>query len=169
MPGLRGLGLCAGLLGLSLGAADLAFSPVYFARPVAVYQPAICLDAGVFGVSLFCRPAYGCYYFGDYYDDRYVTLGIRPWFYFNSPRVGFDPLFGYYRWYHVERMGDPLWGEHLVGWHDYYRGHPEMRPPRTWAAQEGCWPALKVACGPISCSFAWSVMCMSWPACLARC
>ena len=119
-----------------LARRGLAFSPVYFTGPVAVYRPAICLDAGVFSVSLFCRPAYGHYYFGDYYDDRYVALGIRPYFYYNSPRIGYDPLFGYYRWYHVDRMGELEWDRHLVGWHEYYRGHPEMRPPHTWAAQQ---------------------------------
>jgi hypothetical protein len=119
-----------------LARRGLVFSPVYFAGPVAFYRPAICLDAGVFSVSLFCRPACGHYYFGDYYDDRYVALGIRPYFYFNSPRVGFDPLFGYYRWYHVDHMGEREWDRHLIGWHDYYRGHPDMRPPHTWAAQQ---------------------------------
>ena len=119
-----------------LARRGLVFSPVYFAGPVAVYRPAICLDAGVFSVSLFCRPAYGHYYFGDYYDDRYVALGIRPYFYYNSARVGYDPLFGYYRWYHVDRMGEREWDRHLVGWHDYYRGHPDMRPPHTWAEQQ---------------------------------
>jgi hypothetical protein len=114
----------------------LVFSPVYFARPVAVYRPAICLDAGVFSVSLFCRPAYGHYYFGDYYDERYVAFGIRPYFYYSSPRFGYDPLFCYYRWYHVDHMGEREWDRHLVAWHDYYRGHPEMRPPHTWAAQQ---------------------------------
>ena len=49
-------------------------------------------------------------------------------------KVGYDPLFGYYNWYHVDHMGEREWGVHLVGWHDYYRGHPDMRPPRTWAA-----------------------------------
>ena len=90
----------------------------------------------MFSVSLFCRPAYGHYYFGDYYDDRYVALGIRPYFYYNSPRVGYDPLFSYYRWYHVDRMGEREWDRHLIGWHEYYRGHPDMRPPHTWAAQQ---------------------------------
>ena len=118
-----------------LARRGLVFSPVYFAGPVAVYRPAICLDAGVFSVSLFCRPAYGHYYFGDYYDDRYVALGIRPCFYYNSPRYGFDPLFSYYRWYHVDHMGEREWDRHLVGWHDYYRAHPDMRPPHTLAEQ----------------------------------
>ena len=40
-----------------LARRGLVFSPVYFAGPVAVYRPAICLDAGVFSVSLFCRPS----------------------------------------------------------------------------------------------------------------
>lgn len=132
----RGYVYVPGYWDYPLARRGLAFSPVYFAQPVAVYRPAICLDAGVFGVSLFCRPAYGHYYFGDYYDDRYVALGIRPWFYYNTPRVGYDPLFGYYRWYHVDRMGEREWDRHLVGWHDYYRGHPEMRPPHTWVEQQ---------------------------------
>ncbi|MGA2619041.1 MAG: hypothetical protein ABSF26_15645 [Thermoguttaceae bacterium] len=119
-----------------LARRGLVFSPVYFARPVAVYRPAICLDAGVFSISLFARPAYGHYYFGDYYDERYVAFGIRPWFYYNSPRVGYDPLFGYYRWYHVDHMGERQWDAHVIGWHDYYRAHPDMRPPHTWAAQQ---------------------------------
>ena len=97
-----------------LARRGLVFSPVYFAGPVAVYRPAICLDAGVFSVSLFCRPAYGHYYFGDYYDDRYVAFGIQPYFYYNSGRLGYDPLFGYYRWYHVDHMGERDWDRHLV-------------------------------------------------------
>ena len=119
-----------------LARRGLVFSPVYFARPVAYYRPAICLDAGVFSVSLFCRPAYGHYYFGDYYDARYAEFGIHPYFYYNSGRLGYDPLFSYYRWYHVDRMGERDWDRHLVAWHDYYRGHPDMRPPHTWAEQE---------------------------------
>ena len=43
--------------------------------------------------SLFCRPAYCHYYYGDYYADSYVTIGIRPWFLFQVPRYGYDPLF----------------------------------------------------------------------------
>ena len=118
-----------------LARRGLVFSPVYFVRPVAVYRPFVCLDVGAFSVSLFCRPSYGHYYFGDYYDDRYVAMGIRPWFYYNSPRHGYDPLYGYYRWYHVDHLGERQWDQHLHGWHDYYRGHPDMRPPHTMAAQ----------------------------------
>jgi hypothetical protein len=117
-----------------LARRGLVFSPVYFTGPVAVYRPAVCLDAGVLSFSLFCRPAYCHYYFGDYYDDRYVVIGIRPWFY-HSPHYGYDPLFGYYRWYHEDHLGDREWGHHLAGWHEYYRSHPDMRPPHTLAEQ----------------------------------
>ncbi|MGO9108520.1 MAG: YXWGXW repeat-containing protein, partial [Thermoguttaceae bacterium] len=132
----RGFVYVPGYWDYPLARRGLVFSPVYFAGPVAYYRPAICLDAGVFSVSLFCRPAYGHYYFGDYYDDRYVAFGIRPYFYYNSPRYGYDPLFSYYRWYHVDHMGEREWDRHLVAWHDYYRVHPDMRPPHTWAAQQ---------------------------------
>ncbi|MGA2254101.1 MAG: YXWGXW repeat-containing protein [Thermoguttaceae bacterium] len=118
-----------------LARRGLAFSPVYFAGPVAVYRPAVCLDVGALSISLFARPSYGHYYYGDYYDDRYVAWGIHPWFYYNSPRFGYDPLYGYYRWYHVEHMGERGWDDHLRGWHEYYRGHPDMRPPHTLAAE----------------------------------
>jgi len=119
-----------------LARRGLVFSPVYFVRPVAFYRPAVCLDVGAFGISFFCRPSYCHYYFGDYYDDRYVAMGIRPWFYYNSPRHGYDPLYSYYRWYHVDHLGERQWDQHLHGWHDYYRGHPDMRPPHTLAAQQ---------------------------------
>ncbi len=118
-----------------LARRGLVFSPVYFAGPVAVYRPAVCLDVGVLSFSLFCRPAYCHYYFGDYYDDHYVAIGIRPWFYYNSWHHGYDPLFGYYRWYHEDHMGEREWGNHLAGWHEYYRVHPDMRPPHTLAEQ----------------------------------
>ena len=118
-----------------LARRGLVFSPVYFTGPVAVYRPAVCLDVGVLSFSLFCRPAYCHYYFGDYYDDRYVGIGIRPWFYYNSWHHGYDPLFGYYRWYHEDHMGEREWGNHLAGWHEYYRVHPDMRPPHTLMEQ----------------------------------
>ena len=126
----RGWVFVPGYWDYPLARRGLVFSPVYFARPVVVYHPAVCLDVGAFSISLFARPAYGHYYFGDYYDDRYVVLGIRPWYY-NAPHYGYDPLFTYYRWYHVEHMHEVEWDVHLVGWHDYYRTHPEMRPPHT--------------------------------------
>ena len=131
----RGWVYAPGYWDYPLARRGLVFSPVYFAGPVAVYRPVVCLDVGVLSFSLFCHPSYHHYYFGDYYDDRYVALGIRPWFYYDSWRHGYDPLFGYYRWYHHEYLGEREWAAHLQGWHEYYRVHPDMRPPHTLAAQ----------------------------------
>jgi len=129
----RGWVYCDGYWDYPLEQRGLLFAPVYFARPVPYYRPAVCVDVGVVTGSLFCRPAYGHYYFGDYYADSYVAIGIHPWFTFNGPRYGYDPLFCYYRIYYRH---DPRWEANLRGWHEYYRGHPEMRPPHTLADQQ---------------------------------
>ena len=44
------------------------------------YTPGIVLDIGVLQINLFIYPRYCHYYFGDYYDDSYVRIGIFPWF-----------------------------------------------------------------------------------------
>jgi len=108
------------------------FSPVYFSGPVVYYRPAVCIDSRAVTVSLFCRPAYCHYYYGDYYGESYVTIGIHPWFYYGHPRYGYDPLFCYYRAYNYR---NPQWEANLHAWHAYYVGHPEMRPPHTLVEQ----------------------------------
>ncbi len=128
----RGWVYCDGYWDYPLEQRGLIFAPVYFARPVLYYRPAVCVDVGVVTCSLFCRPAYCHYYYGDYYADSYVTIGIHPWFHYRSPRYGYDPLFSYYRVYY---RGDPHWESNLHAWHEYYRVHPDMRPPHTLAEQ----------------------------------
>jgi hypothetical protein len=128
----RGWVYSAGYWDYPLERRGLMFAPVYFAGPVVYYRPAVCVDVGIVTCSLFCHPVYRHYYYGDFYADHYVAIGIRPWFVFNGPRHGYDPLFCYYRVYH---RNDPHWEANLHGWHEYYRGHPEMRPPHTLAEQ----------------------------------
>ncbi len=130
----RGWVYCDGYWDYPLEHRGLLFAPVYFVEPVPRYRPVVCVDVGVVTASLFCRPAYRHYYFGDYYADSYVTIGIHPWFIYCGPRHGYDPLFSYYRTYYHHH--DPHWEANLRGWHDYYRGHPEMRPPHTLAEQQ---------------------------------
>lgn len=128
----RGWVYCEGYWDYPLERRGLLFAPVYFVEPVVYYRPAVCVDVGVVTCSLFCRPAYRHYYYGDYYADSYVAIGIHPWFIYSGPRHGYDPLFCYYR---VHHRNDPHWEANLRGWHDYYRAHPEMRPPHTLAEQ----------------------------------
>ena len=79
----------------------LLFAPVYFNRPYWndpgwYYRPNYGIRPLALLASLFLRPRYNSYYFGDYYDPAYARLGFQPWFTFGSRR--YDPLFSYYRW-----------------------------------------------------------------------
>jgi hypothetical protein len=132
----RGWVYCGGYWDYPLSRRGLMFAPVYFAGPVAYFRPVITVDVGFLTFSLFVRPHYCHYYFGDYYAAEYEGLGIYPWFSFASSHHGYDPLFSYYRWYYHDHYHDLAWEKNLHGWYDYYRGHPTMRPPHTWAAQQ---------------------------------
>jgi hypothetical protein len=131
----RGYVYVPGYWDYPLDGRGVMFAPVYFSQPLWntagwYYRPrlAICLD-GLLS-SLFVRPACGSYYFGDYYGNPYLTLGIRPWWSW-GPRWH-DPLFGYYRWHHRHDGG---W---YAGMRDLYRARlagTAPLPPRTFVQQ----------------------------------
>jgi hypothetical protein len=113
----------------------LLFAPVYFSRPLWAdpnwfYQPSYCLPFGGLLNWLFCRPSWGCYYFGDYFGRGYFNAGFYPWF--DYGRRWHDPLFGYYNW---RNRDNPGWYRGLAG--DYRgRGAGDLaRPPRSLAQQ----------------------------------
>jgi hypothetical protein len=136
----RGFVLVNGFWDYDLGHRGLAFAPValtpaIYQRPGFVYTPSVVIDPGILSFYLFARPAYGQYYFGDYYGTEYDRLGFYPWYAVN--RVAgyrYDPLFTYDRWYY--RTRDPNWMENLEHWHTYYRDHPDARPPHTYAQEQ---------------------------------
>jgi hypothetical protein len=108
--------------------APVVFRPGVFIGPGFVYTPVVAMDFGVCTGCLFCRP--GCYCFGDYYGPAFVSVGIYPWFAYHG-RFGYDPCFAYYGWrYH----GDPGWHNRIVADYRFRIGHPDARPPRTYAA-----------------------------------
>jgi len=101
----------------------------------SAYTPAVAIDPALLSFYLFVRPAYGHYYFGDYFSEEYVRLGIYPWYGVNRfPDYSYDPLFAYDSWYYRER--DPDWIHNLERWTAYYRRHPEARPPHDLTAEE---------------------------------
>lgn len=115
------------------------FAPVCFPGRVGVgmafsFTPSITLDIGVVSASLFACPRYEHYYFGDYYDDAYVRIGIYPWF--DCVRLGtwYDPVFLYARWDHGRT--DPRWEERER--HEFTLRHDDrnLRPARTYREQE---------------------------------
>jgi hypothetical protein len=120
----------------------MLFAPVYFpagvyVRPAFVYTPTIVVREPVLYSSLFVRRGYGAYYFGDYYEPRYATLGFSAWC---GVRIGgvavgvgvYDPMWSYYR---VAYRNDPTW---VVSIHETYVGRfngTVPRPPRTLVQQ----------------------------------
>ena len=75
------------------------FAPVYFTQAVwgqphhYYYTPSICWSSHVLTNHFWVRPRYYHYYYGDYYADRYVNWGIRPWYLsFAFGRVSYDPI-----------------------------------------------------------------------------
>src|SRR5207244_3348069 len=90
----------------------ILFAPVWIDRSVCYrprwyFSPSFAIyDDALYG-SLFVRAGYGHYFFGDYFEARYTTLGYHSWF---SVRFGrgyaYDPLFSYYRPYY---RSDPHW------------------------------------------------------------
>jgi hypothetical protein len=99
------------------------------------YTPSVLIDASLLSFYLFVRPSYGHYYFGDFFANEYLGLGIYPWYSVNRvPDYSYDPLLAYDQWYYGSR--DPAWIRNLEAWHTYYREHPDMRPPRDMAAEQ---------------------------------
>jgi hypothetical protein len=56
--------------------------------------------------TLFVRPAFGAYYFGDYYGPRYVAIGFEPGVVYG--RRHYDPLIVHERWVYRD---NPRWHE----------------------------------------------------------
>jgi hypothetical protein len=111
----------------------LMFAPIYFRerlwlRPSWYYQPSYAVYPDYLLSCLFVRPQAYCYYFGDYFSNTYVRLGFVPWVDFRIGRVGYDPLFSYYRWAHRD---DRRWVNDIrTVYESRFRGELP-RPPRT--------------------------------------
>jgi hypothetical protein len=94
----------------------LLFAPVTFAgtpwvgNPGWGYRPGYAVGFGGLLGSLFARPAYGSYYFGNYFGSSYRGQGYVPWS--NYGGRGYDPLLNYYRW---ANRGNPGWYGGLSG------------------------------------------------------
>ncbi|MBX9623950.1 MAG: hypothetical protein K2X82_09095, partial [Gemmataceae bacterium] len=133
-----------------LATRGVLFTPVFFPRPLLrpafVYTPTYVVAPPVLYGALFCRRGYGNYYFGDYYEPRYATVGFRPWCAPLLARPGLNiniGIGGGRRWAY-----DPLWSYYSVAYRDTprwsagvgdvfagrYRGDIP-RPPRTLVQQ----------------------------------
>jgi hypothetical protein len=65
-----------------LAERGVLFAPIVFTRPVRpafVYTPVYVVSEPALVGALFVRRGRPHYYFGDYFDNRYVTRGFNPW------------------------------------------------------------------------------------------
>jgi WXXGXW repeat (2 copies) len=111
------------------------FAPVYFPHAVYArvgfsYSPSIVLDIGLLVADMFSYPRYSHYYFGDYYDDSYLRIGIFPRFDCVRLHTWYDPGYQYDRW--RNRRTDPKWEERQRQDYDHRRADATLRPPRTY-------------------------------------
>lgn len=112
------------------------FAPVYFGQGVTpgsnlAYTPSIGLLTSALATSLFVRPAYHSYVFGDYYAANNTNAGIYPWYAFHNSRNGYDPLYAYAASQNLPR--NPRWANEIQDVYRYRREHADARPPRTFA------------------------------------
>ncbi|MBO0697710.1 MAG: YXWGXW repeat-containing protein, partial [Zavarzinella sp.] len=110
----------------------LLFAPVVFThfRPGLVFRPAVVIDPRMLVVSLFVRPRFHHYFFGDFYADTYSRAGIYPWWAFHASRYGFDPLFAQTNFVFSRR--DPQWANQVREAFLFRRDNEAARPPRTF-------------------------------------
>lgn len=120
----------------SVAARGQLFAPVSLTASTAAattaklkYSPVAAIANSQLLMHLWVRPGYNHYYFGDYYGAA-AELGIRPWY---TAEAGFDPLFPYYAWHYGRGGVDYL--ARMVGWHDYFVSHVNLRPAHTLDAQ----------------------------------
>jgi hypothetical protein len=115
------------------------FAPVYYSQPLYsqsgyTYRPTVGLLATSLLSSLFVRPSYGQYYFGDYYAPNNFSSGIYPSYSYHQSRYGYDPLYSYYA--ATNLRSNPNWATQQREAYLYRRDHADARPPQTYAAQQ---------------------------------
>jgi len=125
----------------SIRRRGIIFAPCYFDygvcyRPGFYYRPAVCLDIELITPHFFCRPAYGHYYFGDYYATSYLSIGITPWFNFTYARGSrfYSSDFAYYECHY--RRTNPSWAVEIRLGYDSRRDNVALRPAHTYIAQQ---------------------------------
>lgn len=112
------------------------FTPAYLPPAVRVqvgfvFSPGICVDLGILRLNLFAYPRYRHYYFGDYYDDAYLRVGIYPWHRCQTIHTWYDPLFVHDRW--KVRRTEPNWARRQAQEFEMRRANRDLRPAHTFA------------------------------------
>jgi hypothetical protein len=112
-------------------------STVYLARGY-YYTPTVVVREQCMYGALFVRRGYSCYYFGDYFEPRYATIGFTSWCGYSGGsevvvvRGWYDPMYSYYR---VTYRDEPSWQVNITAVYvGRYKGDVPP-PPRTLVQQ----------------------------------
>jgi hypothetical protein len=135
----RGYVFVAGHWDYSLRRRGVLFAPVYFPghyyeRPGFSYSLSVAVDIGNLEFGLFTYPRYCHYYFGDYYDNFYIGIGIFPWYECRHHNYWYDPIYEHDRWRHHKVDRD--WDNHERHEYDRRRDNKDLRPSRTYREME---------------------------------
>jgi hypothetical protein len=110
--------------------APVVMPPVIVAQPAFVFTPSVVIQQTVLVDNLFCRPAWGHYYFGDYYAPTYVGTGFQFAFFYNRTNFGFDPISA-----HTMAVGVSVGGLSFAAVqqrYDFRVAHLDARPPHRF-------------------------------------
>jgi hypothetical protein len=135
----RGYVFVAGCWDYPLTHRGVLFAPVYipghiYERPGFSLSLGIVVDIGMLQLNLFTCPRYSHYYFGDYFDNVYIGIGIFPRFECEQRHTWYDPIYEHDRWSH--RIVEPRWEEHQRNEYELRRADKDLRPPRTYHEME---------------------------------
>ena len=135
----RGHVFVAGHWDYSLRRRGVLFAPVYFSgryyeRPGFSLSLSVAVDIGNLEFGLFTCPRYCHYYFGDYYDNLYIGIGIFPWYECRTRHSWYDPIYEHDRWRHHKVDRD--WDNHERQEYDRRRDDKDLRTPRTYREME---------------------------------
>ncbi len=119
---------------LAVARRGVLFAPVVvdaaIVGPTFVYTPTYVVRDNIVLDTLFVRPCYCHYYFGDYYGPTYRELGFESCIVYS--RRNYDAIFVYSRW---EHRTDPGWATLQLDVCLARHAGQAPRPPRTLAQQ----------------------------------
>ncbi len=118
------------LLNRGLLFAPVAFNGPVWNQPGFSYTPSLVVSAGFLPTALFVRPAWGHYYFGDYFGGGFARAGYTPWINYAYRPAVYDPLY-----VHAQLAFGPGWQRNLATLYANRAVGQGVLPPRTLVQQ----------------------------------
>jgi hypothetical protein len=119
---------------LAVSRRGVLYAPVIIDPAVVTtsfsYTPAYAVSDTVVVDALFVQPAYAHYYFGDYYEPAYATMGYQSIFVYGGRR--YDSIIVYETWAH---RSQPNWFSVQIDIYNGRSGGTLPVPPRTLVQQ----------------------------------